>query len=212
MKKHIFRNALAAALIVVMAAGLTGCGNKVGDIELKKGTNAIYIDEDGAVSYGVGESFQSDDYDEDALEKYINEEVADYNGSDKASVDDAIEVDRFDVDDDVAYLILNIATVYDFNEYISEYNKEDEDSFYAGKISDRGSIKVKGDFVSPDKKKNVKGADIKEMDDSNILILNGQYTVQIDSGVKYISDNCKIDDDGMITTAKSDDGLSYIVY
>lgn len=210
--KYIFRNALAAALIVVMAAGLTGCGNKVGDIELKKGTNAIYIDEDGAVSYGVGESFQSDDYDEDALENYINEEVADYNGSDKASVDDAIEVDRFDVDDGVAYLILNIATVYDFNEYISEYNKEDEDSFYAGQISDRGSVKIKGDFVSPDKKKTAKGADIKEMDDSNILILNGQYTVQIDSDVKYISDNCKVDDDGVITTANSDDGLSYIVY
>lgn len=210
--KHIFRNVLAAALIVVMAASLTGCGNKVGDIELKKGTNAIYIDEDGAVSYGVGESFESDDYDEEALEKYINEEVADYNSSDKASVDDAIEVDRFDVDDNVAYLILNIATVYDFNEYIRDYNKEEEDSFFAGQISDRGSVKIKGNFVSPDKKETVKGAAIREMSDSNILILNGQYTVQIDSDVKYISDNCKVDDDGVITTAKAEDELSYIVY
>lgn len=210
--KHIFRNVLAVSLVVAVAVGLVGCGNKVGDIRLKQGTNAIYIDEDGAVSYGVGESFKSDDYDEDALEKYINEEIADYNSSDKASVDDAIEVERFDVDDDVAYLILNIATVYDFYEYIQEYNKEDEDSFYAGQISDRGNVKIKGNFVSPDKKETVKGADIRKMSESNILILNGAYTVQVEDDIKYISDNCKIDEEGMISTAKGDDGLSYIVY
>ena len=95
--KYIKKNALIFSMIFVMAAGLTGCGNKVGDIELKEGTNAIYIDEDGAVTYGVGESFKSGDYDEEALEKYINEEVEDYNASDAASVDDAIQIDRFDV-------------------------------------------------------------------------------------------------------------------
>ena len=62
--KHIFRQSLAIALIFAVAAGVTGCGKKVGDIKLNKGTNAIYINEDGVVRYGVGESFQSDDYDE----------------------------------------------------------------------------------------------------------------------------------------------------
>ena len=50
------------------------------------------------------------------------------------------------------------------------------------------------------------------MGDSEILILNGQYSVQIDSDIKYISDNCKVDKDGMIITAKAEDGLSYIIY
>lgn len=48
---------------------------KVGDIKLDSGVNAIYIDEDGAVSYGVTEKFADKDYDKDALEKYINDEV-----------------------------------------------------------------------------------------------------------------------------------------
>ncbi len=187
------------------------CGNKVGDIELKEGTNAIYIDEDGAVTYGVGESFKSGYYDEEALENYINEEVKDYNASDAASVDNAIQVDRFDVEDKVAYLVLKMATVYDFNEYIKDYNKE-ETNFFAGKIRDRGDVKIKGDFVSPDKKKKLTDSDIKEMGDSEILILNGQYSVQIDSDIKYISDNCKVDKEGMIITAKAEDGLSYIIY
>ena len=210
--KHMLRKVLALALVVTLSIGFTGCGNKVGDIELEEGMNAIYIDQDGAVSYGVGESFKSDDYDKDTLEQYINEEVEDYNSSSKASVDDAIKVDKFDVSKDVAYLVLDIATVYDFNEYIQEYNKEDKKSFYAGQISDRGSIKIQGKFVSPDKKKTVKASDIKTMSDSNILILNDKYTVQIDGEVKYVSDNCKIDENGMITTAKSEDGLSYIIY
>lgn len=209
--KYILRNVLIFSLIVVIAAGLTGCGNKVGDIELKEGTNAIYIDEDGAVVYGVGESFKSGDYDEEALEKYINEEVEDYNASDAASVDNAIQVDRFDVEDKVAYLVLKMATVYDFNEYIKDYNKE-ETNFFAGKIRDRGDVKIKGDFISLDKKKKLTDSDIKEMGNSEILILNGQYSVQIDSDIKYISDNCKVDKDGMIITAKAEDGLSYIVY
>ncbi len=178
---------------------------------MKEGTNAIYIDEDGAVTYGVGESFKSGDYDEEALENYINEEVKDYNASDAASVDNAIQVDRFDVEDKVAYLVLKMATVYDFNEYIKDYNKE-ETNFFAGKIRDRGDVKIKGDFVSPDKKKKLTDSDIKEMGDSEILILNGQYSVQIDSDIKYISDNCKVDKEGMIITAKAEDGLSYIIY
>lgn len=73
-------------------------------------------------------------------------------------------------------------------------------------------MKIKGDFVSPDKKKTVKGSDIKKMSDNDILILNGKFTVQIDSDVKYMSDNCEIDEDGMITTAKAEDGVSYIIY
>lgn len=50
------------------------------------------------------------------------------------------------------------------------------------------------------------------MGDSDILILNGEYQVQIDGDVKYISDNCKVGEDDIITTAKAEDGLSYIVY
>ncbi len=210
--KHIWKNLCVLTLVMTMAAGFTGCGKKVGDIKLEQGMNAVYIDEDGEVSYGVGESFGSDDYDEDTLESYIHDEVADYNKSDRASVGNAIEVDKFDVSDNVAYLVLKIATVYDFNEYLREYNKEDEDGFYAGQISDRGSMKIKGDFISLDKKKTATSSDIKEMGDSDILILNGEYQVQIDGDVKYISDNCKVGEDDIITTAKAEDGLSYIVY
>lgn len=202
----------ALLMIVVLAFGLTACGNKVGDIELENNQNVIYIQEDGSVTYAVSESFDKDYYDEDDLEDKIDNEVAEYNNSGKASIRDAIEVDRFKVKKGTATLVLNFATVYDFFTYAIEYNRFAEDKFYAGAIADNSECGIKGDFISPDKKESRKGKEIKKMTDAEILIVNEQYKVQIDGTVQYISTNCKIDEDGIITTAKVDDGISYIVY
>ena len=54
--------------------------------------------------------------------------------------------------------------------------------------------------------------EIKAMEDANILIIKGKYKVQLDEDVKYISSNCSVDDDGIVTTDDSDENLSYIVY
>ena len=89
--RYILKRVCALSLVLAMALSFTACGKKVGDIKLDSGVNAIYIDEDGAVSYGVTEKFADKDYDKDALEKYINDEVKKYNSSSTASVDDAIQ-------------------------------------------------------------------------------------------------------------------------
>lgn len=38
-------------------------------------------------------------------------------------------MDKFEVEDKEAYLILKLATVYDFNSYIQNYNKAEEGTF-----------------------------------------------------------------------------------
>ena len=63
---------------------------------------------------------------------------------------------------------------------------------------------------SDNKKKSVSEDKISDLDD-NILIVNEQLKVQIEGTVKYVSENCKISD-GVVETAKTDDGISYIVY
>ena len=133
-----------------------------------------------------------------------------YNSSSTASVDDAISVDKFEVEDKEAYLILKLATVYDFNSYIQNYNKAEEGTFYAGTIEERGDCKIKGEFTSLDKKETLKAKEIKKMSNANILIVDSKYKVEIGSDVKYISSNCKVDEDGIVTT--SDKEMSYIVY
>lgn len=207
MKK---KTALMMAAVLVL--GLTACGKTVGDMDLEAGQSAIYIQEAGVVSYAVSETFDRDYYDKDDLEDKVKAEVEAYNNDSKASVSDALVLDTFKVKKDTATLVLEFATTYDFLTYVKDYNKIAEDQFYIGTIADNSACKIKGDFISPDQQKTSTGKEIKQMTDAYILIVNEEYRVQVDGTIHYISDNCKIDDNGIITTAKAEDGTSYIVY
>ena len=52
--------------------------------------------------------------------------------------------------------------------------------------------------------------EIKKMSNANILVVDSKYKVEIGSDVKYISSNCTVDEDGIVTT--SDKEMSYIVF
>ncbi len=203
---------MAMLMSVVLTLGLTACGHTVGDVDLELGQSAIYIQKDGMVSYAVSESFDKDYYDKDELKKEIEAEIKAYNASSDASVDDAITLDSFSVSKKVATLSLDFTTTYDLLNYMLNDNRVEKDKFYIGTIDSNDDCKISGNFVEPGKKDKIKAKTIKSMTDSNILIVDEQYKVQVEGNVLYTSDNCKIDDDGIVTTAKSDDELSYIVY
>ena len=203
---------MAMLMSVVLTLGLTACGHTVGDVDLKSGQSAIYIQKDGMVSYALSESFYKDYYDKDELKKEIEAEIKAYNASSDASVDDAITLDSFSVSKKVATLSLDFTTTYDLLNYMLNDNRVEKDKFYIGTIDSNDDCKISGNFVEPGKKDKIKAKTIKSMTDSNILIVDEQYKVQVEGNVLYTSDNCKIDDDGIVTTAKSDDELSYIVY
>ncbi len=196
----------------IMVLSLTACGNAIGDIELKSGESAFYIQKDGRVSYGVRESFDKDYYSEKDLKKQIEAEVESYNSSSDASVDDAISVTNFDVSKKVATLCIDFATTYDLTNYMHDMNRIDDDKFYIGTIEENEDCDIEGEFIKSDNNKTVKAETIQELSDNNILIVDEEYKVQIEGKVTYISSNCKLNEDGTVTTAKSDDGLSYIVY
>ena len=206
------KRSMAMLMSVVLTLGLTACGHTVGDVDLELGQSAIYIQKDGMVSYAVSESFDKDYYDKDELKKEIEAEIKAYNASSDASVDDAITLDSFSVSKKVATLSLDFTTTYDLLNYMLNDNRVEKDKFYIGTIDSNDDCKISGNFVEPGKKDKIKAKTIKSMTDSNILIVDEQYKVQVEGNVLYTSDNCKIDDDGIVTTAKSDDELSYIVY
>lgn len=110
MKKIII-----VVMSIVLAIGLTACGSTVGDIDLEAGQSAIYIQEDGVVSYAVSETFEQDYYDKGDLKDKIEEEVAAYNDSSEASVNDAIKIEEFDVSKDTATMVfLNLPQIMIF--------------------------------------------------------------------------------------------------
>lgn len=172
MKKIII-----VVMSIVLAIGLTACGSTVGDIDLEAGQSAIYIQEDGVVSYAVSETFEQDYYDKGDLKDKIEEEVAAYNDSSEASVNDAIKIEEFDVSKDTATMVLEFATNYDFLEYMKSYNKIDSSKFYNGTITGNSDCKIKGDFVSTDGKETIKGKEVSKMTEADILIVDEAYKV-----------------------------------
>ena len=101
-------------------------------------------------------------------------------------------------------------------------SKRDIERANAASIIDMGDIinrtferniaEINGLSLSDNEKKDATTKEIKAMEDANILIIKGKYKVQLDEDVKYISSNCSVDDDGIVTTDDSDENLSYIVY
>ena len=149
---------------IAMMVSLVGCGS-MGDIDLEAGESGIYIEDDGAVSYGSCEKFDKKYYNEDQLENEINTEVADFNKSKYSSVDDACSVEKFKANSKEANLVLDFVTTYDFKNYMLNYAGFEQDGFYIGPISDNDKCAIKGDFKKPGSNKVVKADDIKKLKD-----------------------------------------------
>lgn len=206
----------ATLLILAMALGLVGCGNSLGDIEMEPGQNAIYIKDDGTITYGACETFKEKYYNEDQLKNNIEKEIADFNES-TASVADAAELDDFDVKDEVATCTIDFITVYDFLAYMLTYNNLGDENFYIGPISENENAKIKGKFKKVNSEDNtlsrdtVKAKFIKKLN-KKILIVKGAYQVQVDGDILYVSDNCTMNEDGVVTTDAKKNKKSYVVY
>ena len=67
-------------------------------------------------------------------------------------------------------------------------------------------------MILMDKSKTATAKEIKAMTKSNIIIVNDKYKVQLDSDIKYVSENCTVNEEGIVTTAGAEQGLSYIIY
>lgn len=204
------RKIAVAFVTIALMVGLVGC-SPLGDIELEAGDSGIYIEDDGAISYGSCEKFDKKYYNEDQLENEIDTEVSDFNKSKYSSVDDACSINEFSANSKEARLVLDFVTTYDFKNYMINFAGFEEDGFYIGPISDNDKCPIKGTFVKPHTKKTVTAKEIKNMKDC-ILVTYTPIKVQVDGDIKYISTNCKIDDDDVVSTSKNKGELSYIVY
>ena len=195
---------------IAVTIGLVGC-NPLGDIDLSAGDSGIYIEDSGAVSYGSCEKFDKKYYNEDQLEQQIDTEVADFNKSKYSSVDDACSVEQFKANSKEAKLVLDFVTTYDFKNYMTHYAGFEPEGFYVGPISDNDKCSIKGTFKKPHSKKTATAKDIKKLKDC-ILITYTPFKVQVKGDIKYISTNCKIDEDDVVSTSPNKGELSYVVY
>lgn len=214
MRKNIFGILLLITLITVCVCGCSK-KNKVGDITVNPGESAIYIEEDGTVSYAICEAFDQEYYDKDDLKDLIEDEIEEFNVGPYASSTKSADVDSFQVKDDAATAIITFESIQDYVNYVQHCNGQEEDEIFVGKISDAldSDIKISGEFTvvkdGAATEETVKGTAIKELD-SNIIVVNEKLIVQLENKeIEYISANCTIAD-GIVTV--TDDETAYIVY
>lgn len=214
MRKSILGIISMAALVTV---SLCGCSskNEVGDITVNAGESAIYIEDDGTVSYAMSEAFGQEYYDKGDLEDMIEDEIDEFNVGPYASSTESADLDSFSVKDDVATAIITFETIDDYVGYVRAYNGKSEKEMFIGKISDAldSEIKISGDFTEvkdgASTENTIKGSKIKEMD-SNIIVVDEKLKVQLESKtIQYTSSNCIVKD-GIVTV--NDSEPAYIVY
>lgn len=212
------KRSIIGIVLVIMLIGtlFVGCGKSdMGDITVNPGESAIYIKEDGSVSYAVCESFGEDYYDKGDLKDMIKEEIDEFNAGPSASELDSAKLDSFKVKKDVATAVIHFKTIKDFVNYAKECNGEGDDEIFIGTVAKavEEGYKISGDFaVVKDgvlAEDTVKSSEVKKSED-NMILLKEQMIVQIEgASVKYLSENCTIKD-GIITV--SDDEKAIIVY
>lgn len=212
MKKSIIKVIL---MIMITGTIFTGCGkSKIGDITVSAGESAIYIKEDGTLSYAICESFQEDYYDKGELKDIIKEEIDEYNAGLSASQLDSAKLEYFKEKDDVVTAIIEFKQIKDFVNYIKDYNGKGEDEIFIGDMATavEEGFKISGKFSVVENgnptEETVKGAEVKKSEDK-LILLNEQMIVQVEGSIQYISENCTIKD-GIVTV--TDDETAYIIY
>lgn len=217
MKNRIF----AIALIVVLAvASLTGCGKKqVGDITVGAGESAVYIQENGKVSYAIGEAFDQDYYDKKELKNLIKEEIKTFN-EDKHSA----KLNSYWVENKLVTAIMTFSSIDEYLDYVYDCNGVAKEDFFIGGISDAlaNDYEIVGEFTKVEdgalSQDTALSSDIKNMA-FDIVILKTPAKFQVENGdIKYVSSNCKVDNnivtvgDDLCSNADGEQECTYIIY
>ncbi|MCR5836386.1 MAG: hypothetical protein K6G88_07760 [Lachnospiraceae bacterium] len=212
----MFKRIVTAFLIMGMTmAVLSGCAKKeVGNISLKSGETGFYLQKDGTVEYEIYEKFDESYYDKKELKNKIKEELDAFNAGGSSKSLESAKLEYFGVDDEKVKVIMKFSSATDFMNYLIECNEEENATTYIGKISDAvaAGIPFKGEFteisINEPTGAVAKGKDLREMD-LNVIAIKEKMKVQLDSSIKYISDNCTIKD-GIVNINDSEQTI--IVY
>lgn len=209
---------LIVALIIIIVAVvllMKSCGrHDVGDIDLQVNKGAIYIKDDGKIVYGVAEDFDEASFSKDELKEQIEAEVDQFNQV-EASEENGMKLDDFEVKENIAKAVFDFATEQDFVSYMTLYNRENDFvkkeegqkiyEFYMNNV-----VEYDGDgemiVVSPKNKEKVSIAGTT----GTLLIVTGSYDIQVDGEITYVSENCKVNEEGIVETAA--EGQSFIIF
>lgn len=200
--------------LMLASAVLSGCGQS-GELD----TTSIYIRKDGSVSSAVYESFDTEQYDKEELQEFVEGLVSAYNqkeaGTAAAYTKDTEEdlvaaVKSLDFKDEEAILKMEYASCDDYMQF-----NETEGSIAqlaSGTIAGAAEAGIDlGQFelLNPEGTEKINGSDAEE--DYYVVFVEGTATLLVEGTIQYATADVKVE--GKDTAqVSSEDSLSCIIF
>ena len=178
---------LVGVLFVAILAA--GCTNVSEDAKV----DTFILNKDNSITDVSVEDYSDSSFKIDDLESFVKDSVVDYN---EKNGDDSIVVKSYTEDKKVVKLVMEYATIKDYNNFnnttytVEKVSKADLD----GKVKDMDGKKVSVDDVE---------------DTYRVLTINASTDVYVKNS-KYYSTNLKMSEDKVFTNA--DEEVGYIIF
>lgn len=203
-------------LICVMACATSSCKSKKKDyIDLANGECGITI-KDKEVVYQIKEEFNKDYYNEEDVEKQVNDEIDEFV---RLEGKNSAELDEFEVEDGSCHVVITFAGLDKFCDYVNKCEKPIEEfHIYKGKYGDidrevygdgenliDAKVATKAEFeddVPVDSKITAVDSDTK------VLVFNKAMKVRTENEINAVSMGVIVKDD----VAATNNDMCYIVY
>lgn len=194
MKNRIWAVCLLAVVF------LTGCQKS-----FEPSASSLYIQKDGKLTQAIVESFEQDFYTLDGISSMTQKEVDTYNQS---FGEERITINRLEVKDGTLYLLLDYADADTYSQYNEVY-------CFVGTIDDALSAGLSFDMVFKDRSyEECTAAKATEKKSSHVAVLKEEGMVELESPVKYVSNNVEIIEDRLVQVMpiEDEDEYAYIIY
>lgn len=195
MKKWIS----AVCILVVMLAA-TGCGES-----FKPTVSSLYIQKDGKITQAIVESFEKDYYSFSEFQSMTEKEISTYNSS---MGEEQVSVNQLELEGDTAYLLLDYVNAEAYSRYSEEF-------CFVGTVEEALDEGLSFDMVFKDPEyEEYSAAEVTGQKSSHVAVLREEGVVQLETPVKYVSNNVDIISDRMleVMAIEDEDEYAYIIY
>ncbi|MBE5927369.1 MAG: hypothetical protein E7270_10445 [Lachnospiraceae bacterium] len=196
------KRCIVVAVMTLMVC--VGCAKE----KTNKASAGVLMEPGGRVQVKFEENLDKDYYDSKELEKFIDEEVADFN---EIYGEGSLNKASFAVKDNKATLWYEFADGKSYVNYMTDYVKAENVEFgvYTYKDAIEAGIKFEGEFIKVGEEGTVGKDKFEETDKLMVLYTNQEMCVYIPEDIVYTSKDVSVDKDTANTKAEKN---NYILY
>lgn len=188
-------------LCLLLAFGLAGCSSS----KFQPSVSSLYIEKDGSLKQAIVESFEKGYYSLNEFQGMLEKEIEAQNNR---YGEEKIVVDNLEVKDETLYLLLSFADADTYAAY--------EDTYcFVGSVDEALEEGLGFSMVFKDiDYEEYSAADVTENKKLQVLVVDEEGIVQLESPVKYVSNNVEIISEHMVQVMALGDAdeKAYIVY